>query len=400
MKKAIVSAIVISLLLSVGVNIDYVSYVILSADSAEMVSGTCGKTMNWTYSEGTINISGTGSMNSNTDSNPCPWNEFKDEIQNVVIGKGVESIGVGMFSECSNLISVSFPDSLKTIGNYSFSSCNKLSSIVIPESVTSIGSGSFAMCINLSEVSIPSSVTYIGDLAFSNTKWLNDQRSEEEPFVIANGILINASFCAGDTIIPDSVTQIAGNAFYGCSDITSLTIPDSVKDIGTNAFNGCRGIKTVVIPASVENIGLQAFIGCTSLSEVIILSPECTIYDRATTFLNDKENYTGVIKGYKGSTAESYAKKYGYSFISLGNVPSLGDPNGDGVVDAKDASLILSEYSLLSTGEKATFTSAQKQAADVNTDGLTDSKDSSRILGYYSYLSTGGKETINDFLSK
>lgn len=68
----------------------------------------------------------------------------------------------------------------------------------------------------------------------------------------------------------------------------------------------------------------------------------------------------------------------------------LGDVNSDSLIDADDASAVLSEYSLLSTGSPATFTSRQKFAADINKDSLTDADDATMILSYYSKISTGG----------
>ena len=77
---------------------------------------------------------------------------------------------------------------------------------------------------------------------------------------------------------------------------------------------------------------------------------------------------------------------------------ALGDANGDGKIDSKDASLILVEYAKLSTDGVSSFSDAQKAAADVNKDGKTDAKDASALLAYYSYLSTGGKDDISTFL--
>lgn len=71
----------------------------------------------------------------------------------------------------------------------------------------------------------------------------------------------------------------------------------------------------------------------------------------------------------------------------------FGDVNGNGIVDASDASCILEEYSILSTGGEPTFSDELKKASDVNSDGMIDSSDASEILAFYSYLSTGGTET-------
>lgn len=71
----------------------------------------------------------------------------------------------------------------------------------------------------------------------------------------------------------------------------------------------------------------------------------------------------------------------------------LGDVNSDGIINSSDASCILEEYSILSTGGKQTFSSRIKKASDINSDGIIDSSDASAILEFYSYISTGGTET-------
>ena len=49
--------------------------------------------------------------------------------------------------------------------------------------------------------------------------------------------------------------------------MTSLTIPNTVSTIGNNAFYGCSGLKSVTIPNSVSYIG-SAFNGCSELLDV------------------------------------------------------------------------------------------------------------------------------------
>ncbi|MDD7185058.1 MAG: dockerin type I domain-containing protein, partial [Oscillospiraceae bacterium] len=69
------------------------------------------------------------------------------------------------------------------------------------------------------------------------------------------------------------------------------------------------------------------------------------------------------------------------------NIP--GDVNGDGFVNASDASDILAEYALISSGEPATFSDIQKISADFNNDGLINSSDASEVLAYYAEISSG-----------
>lgn len=66
----------------------------------------------------------------------------------------------------------------------------------------------------------------------------------------------------------------------------------------------------------------------------------------------------------------------------------MGDVNDDGTVDSSDASLILYEYSVCSTGAESVLDKGSQSAADTNGDGLIDASDASEILDFYSFLST------------
>ena len=51
--------------------------------------------------------------------------------------------------------------------------------------------------------------------------------------------------------------------------MTSVTIPEGVTSIGLDAFFGCSGLTTVTIPSSVTNIGDDAFKNCTQLTTIV-----------------------------------------------------------------------------------------------------------------------------------
>ena len=81
---------------------------------------------------------------------------------------------------------------------------------------------------------------------------------------------------------------------------------------------------------------------------------------------------------------------------------SLGDVNGDGIIDAVDASDVLAYYAKVSTGQNGGFSAEQQTAADVDLNGIIDSVDASDILAYYAYASTasGSAVPVKDFLKK
>lgn len=181
------------------------------------------------------------------------------------------------------------------IGFCAFLDCTDMTSVTIPDSVTSIGITAFGWCDSLTSVTIGDSVTTIGDDAFT--------------------------WCSGLTsvTIPNSVTYIGGGAFQFCTNLTSVTISDSMTTIDGYAFSYCNSLTSVTIPNSVTSVGNHAFYDCSALTSVMVLNPNCTIYDFEDTL---GVPGTTVIYGYSGSTAESYAEKYGYSFFPLGTEPS------------------------------------------------------------------------------
>ncbi len=67
----------------------------------------------------------------------------------------------------------------------------------------------------------------------------------------------------------------------------------------------------------------------------------------------------------------------------------LGDANGNDVVDAVDASAVLTHYALTSVGKNGNISENLLKYADFNNDAMIDSRDASAILAYYANESVG-----------
>jgi len=65
------------------------------------------------------------------------------------------------------------------------------------------------------------------------------------------------------------------------------------------------------------------------------------------------------------------------------------DLNGDGIIDVRDASLVMAAWANLSTGQPSGLTPEQENLADANRDGVINGVDASLISTFYSKSSTG-----------
>ena len=214
-------------------------------------------------------------------------------IPDTIDGKSVTSIGRRAFEGCTNLKSITIPNSVTEMGRRAFSGCSSLIGIAIPDSVTEIGKYAFDGCKSLTSITIPDGVTSIGDGAFYNCSSLTEIKvaSENSNYVSVNGVLYNKDkttiICypvgkkGNNYKIPDGVTKVGSSAFIGCSSLTSITIPNSVTEIGYSVFEGCTNLKSITIPNGVTSIGDSAFEGCTSLKSITIPNGVTSIGDSA-----------------------------------------------------------------------------------------------------------------------
>ena len=122
---------------------------------------------------------------------------------------------------------------------------------------------------------------------------------------------------------------------------------------------------------------------------------------KAGTYEWKLDRFHVVESGYDGVEFDAVLKA-GKLTVTASDGYMLGDVNSDGKVDAKDASLVLVEYSKRSTGGTGDFTNTQQLAGDVNFDGKIDAKDASYILSYYAYVSTttGQIEGMKEYMDK
>lgn len=194
-----------------------------------------------------------------------------DDFSIVPVAPGTVTIRItaesGVYSDCEiNILpfNAQLVDDRYHIINY----IGNKSAVTIPESVwgipvTKVLDNAFKND-SITSISIPNSVTTIGENAFYGCAKLS------EVTIPSNVKKINKGVFAGcieleNINIPKGVTDIGPSAFYGCENLTNIVIPNSVTTIGADAFYGCSKLSEIAIPESVENIGNRAFSKCKSV---------------------------------------------------------------------------------------------------------------------------------------
>ena len=226
-------------------------------------------------------------------------------ITNIVIEEGIREIynyySDGAFEDCTSLTSIKLPSTLRNIGDNTFNNCSSLENVTIPSGVKIIHSFVFYDCTSLKTVKLPNGIIKIDDRAFCGCTSLKT---------------IN---------LPNSIINIDYGAFNGCESLSKISIPQNVKTVGKYSFYGCTNLSSVTIPNGVTTIGNDAFYKCTSLKSIILPKSVTSIgteafgwngYDRIPNF---------VIKGTKGSAAQTYAKDNGFIFKDV-NAKKIAKP--------------------------------------------------------------------------
>lgn len=135
-----------------------------------------------------------------------------------------------------------------------------------------------------------------------------------------NGVTVNWSYEINES---NEIEELI------CTNIEDLTeniaIPSSIDgknvvSLGFKAFNASATITEVTLPNTLRNVGGYAFAGCTSLKKITIL--DNVTYIGINTFEEHNEDLT--IYCYEGSTAATYAIENEIKYVYLTR-PSTGD---------------------------------------------------------------------------
>lgn len=192
---------------------------------------------------------------------------------------------------------------ISSIDKSAFKNVKGIRSLKLGEGIGFIGAYAFADCDDIETIELPSTITNIGDCAFCGIDNLKS-------ITVASG---------GGLRTDNGALRDGSNIFcYPAkkTDLSSYTVSSGIKSVRSYCFFFNKTLEKIILPESVERIYPYAFVG-TSNCTVVIRNKDCIFYDDGTTTNLKFFDSTTTLCGYKGSTAETYAKENNLKFIDI-----------------------------------------------------------------------------------
>ena len=214
-------------------------------------------------------------------------------IPSVVGGVTVREIGMGVFKDNRNIVSLTIPDSVTTLQNRICSGCTALREVRLPSGLTVIPDETFDGCSSLSTVHFPNTLRQIRSDAFCGT-----------------GLT--------EFIAPDSLTAIWGYAFKDCAKLTYVDLKN-VSSVSGGAFQNCTALRSVRLSDELTELPDHLFDGCASLAEIDMPDRPIAISAfilNGTAYYNDKSKWDrGVLyaDGYLIAADKTFASETEYA---------------------------------------------------------------------------------------
>jgi len=206
-------------------------------------------------------------------------------------GHKVVAIETGAFANCSNLVSVLFPETIERLGDDVFHGCDSLETVLFPDTELSIGSNLFWGCNSLRNISLPRLDAALLDVFGTAASGVTNVVLSERQTEIPNGMFANCTSLMnvenGDVVreigdaafsnccsltgyeFSDCLSKIGAASFYG-SGLVSVSIPDGISNVGKSAFANCHELREVAFHEGITNVGSFAFLDCEKLNRVCV----------------------------------------------------------------------------------------------------------------------------------
>lgn len=189
------------------------------------------------------------------------------QVTTLTVPESWTTIPEGMCRYWYALTSVTLPAGLKEIRDDAFQYCQKLPSISLPAGLERIGEYAFGYCLKLTEVTLPAGLTYLGSSAFRNTGLTAQPDWPAGIREVGNDVYTSCKSMTGTGTFPSGIGY-TGTGLFELSGITSAVLADDMTVVPDRSLVGCSSLTRVYVPASVTAIHGIAFYNTYKLSHI------------------------------------------------------------------------------------------------------------------------------------
>ena len=238
------------------------------------------------------------------------------------------SIGSSAFAGCTNLSTITIPNSVTSIGSSAFSGCSSLTSVNLSDNLASIGERAFENCNGLSSLTIPKNVNSIGYKAFNGINLITIISLIESPYSIygkSESIRTFSTFTFNNSIL-----YVPAGSKDKYSTTKGWTDFINIKEIGVEPTEKCAtpiiSYKDGELSFSCETEGVEYCYSVTTPSSLVSTGEKVKLTTKYTVSVYAKKD------GYENSDTATME-------IDIQGI--MGDANGDGTVTVTDIGVIV-----------------------------------------------------------
>lgn len=213
----------------------------------------------------------------------------------IILDYDGKKTAIGVISPNPNLV---IPEGVEEIAENAFYNYGEIVSITFPSTLKKMSSSSFMYCTNVERIEIPSIEQWVKVEVVEFAGQAPTYVFFKEGNFYVNGELIV------DCVIPEGVTEINASVFGCCESIKTVSFSDTVETI--DGFDSCWNLESITLSANVKKINDYAFSYSNNLKTI--------------NFKGTMDEWYAIEKGGQWITSGGYKVYCTDGIISVGNV--------------------------------------------------------------------------------
>lgn len=221
--------------------------------------------------------------------------EIDEDSGVIILDYDGKKTAIGVISPNPNLV---IPEGVEEIAENAFYNYGEIVSITFPSTLKKMSSSSFMYCTNVERIEIPSIEQWVKVEVVEFAGQAPTYVFFKEGNFYVNGELIV------DCVIPEGVTEINASVFGCCESIKTVSFSDTVETI--DGFDSCWNLESITLSANVKKINDYAFSYSNNLKTI--------------NFKGTMDEWYAIEKGGQWITSGGYKVYCTDGIISVGNV--------------------------------------------------------------------------------